>query len=327
MPIIYNVTHPLRFTPYLRPMPWGGRTLARYLGKTLPANVPVGESWEVSDHPSHVSFVANATDFGVTLRQLMTDNRRELLGPTADRFDRFPWLIKLLDARDWLSVQVHPDDDAVETLLPGEQGKTEAWLVLSAEPTSRIYAGLLPGVGPKELRVALASGNAADCLYEFTPRAGDFVYLPAGTVHAIGGGVVVAEIQQTSDATFRLFDWNRVDSQGKPRALHVEQAFASIHWDAGPVQPTNVSGWDSPKRPLASSPYFDLEWIVAKRTLQLGGAGRLQALIVVEGRGRFDNGEYVLPGDVWILPAAMPTIGLQIDAPLSALLCTLPEST
>ncbi len=322
----YDLSHPLRFTPFFRPMPWGGRELARFLGKSLPVDSLVGESWEVSDHPSHVSSLAMATDFGVSLRQLMSENRRDLLGPGADRFDRFPWLIKLLDAQDWLSVQVHPDDASVKSLLPGEQGKTEAWLVLSAEPTSRIYAGLLPGIGAKELRAALAGGNVADCLHGFTPRAGDFVYLPAGTVHAIGGGVVIAEIQQTSDATFRLFDWNRLDKQGKPRALHVEQAFASIHWDAGPVHPTNVLEWNTPKRSILSGPYFDVEWLVAERSAEFGGVGQLQAFVVAEGRGRFDNGEYFLPGDVWILPAALPRLKLHADATLRGMLCTLPRS-
>ena len=324
--MIYNANHPLRFTPAYRPMPWGGRGLARFLSKALPENVPVGESWEVSDHPNHVSTLATASDFGVSLRQLMTSNRRELLGSASNPDERFPWLIKLLDAQDWLSVQVHPDDDTAKKLVPNERGKTEAWLVLAAEPTSRIYAGLLPGVGPNELRAALAAGTVAECLHSFTPSVGDFVYLPAGTVHAIGGGVVVAEIQQTSDATFRLFDWNRVDATGKGRTLHVEQAFASIHWDAGPVQPTNVSSWSSPRRILASSPYFDLEWIVASRELECGGVGALQALIVAEGRGRLANGEYVLPGDAWVLPAAMPVMRLHVDAPIRGLMATLPRA-
>ena len=123
--------------------------------------------------------------------------------------------MKFLDARDWLSVQVHPDEEAVLRLWPGEGAKTEAWFVLAADPGSRIYAGLEPGTDKAGFRAALQAGTVAKCLHHFEPRPGDCVFLPAGTVHAVGGGVLMAEIQQTSDATFRLFDWHRRDAQGK----------------------------------------------------------------------------------------------------------------
>src|SRR5262249_28961480 len=159
--------------------------------------------------------------FGTTLRQLMEQHRDDLLGPAQDRYTVFPWLIKLLDAHDWLSVQVHPDEEVVERLRPGELAKTEAWYVLDAAPNSRIYAGLKPGVGPGEFGRRLAAGTVTDCLHSFQPQPGELVFVPAGTVHAVGGGVLLAEIQQTSDVTFRLFDWNRHDSSGKPRPLHI----------------------------------------------------------------------------------------------------------
>ncbi len=302
-------------------MVWGGRKIAGFLGKNLPTQAPYGESWEVSDHPLHQSQLTTASGFGVSLRQLMEAQRRDLLGPAADRYAIFPWLIKLLDAHDWLSVQVHPDEKAVKRLLPGENAKTEAWLVLDAAPTSRIYAGLLPGVGPKELRQALESGTVTDCLHSFTPKPGDFVFLPAGTVHAVGGGVFFAEIQQTSDATFRLFDWQRTDAHGKPRTLHVEEAFACIHWDCGPVTP--IATGDVSRRLMACH-YFEIDWVRWTSDANVGGVGRLQALIVTGGRGRFANGEFFMPGDVWILPAALEAVPLQMDAPVAGLLCTLP---
>src|SRR5207248_9642633 len=170
------------------------------------------------------------------------------------------------DVNDWLSVQVHPDDEAVRTLWPGEGGKTEAWFILAAEPTSRIFAGLKPGIDEPGLREALRRGSVADCLHSFTPRPGDCLFLKAGTVHAVGGGVLLAEVQQTSDATFRLFDWNRVDAQGRSRALHVEQALACIDWDQGPVAPRHVPDFDrEPGRPerhaLVSCPYFELDFV------------------------------------------------------------------
>ncbi|MBI3822120.1 MAG: class I mannose-6-phosphate isomerase, partial [Planctomycetes bacterium] len=298
-----TLAFPLRFEPYFRPMIWGGRGIARFLGKNLPTDETYGESWEVSDHALHQSRLATASLFGVTLRQLMLDHRRELLGSAADRFSVFPWLIKLLDAHDWLSVQVHPDEDAVKKLWPGESAKTEAWHVLDAAPDSKIYAGLKPGVGPDQLRHALSAGNVVDCLHSFVPRPGDLVFLPAGTVHALGGGILLAEIQQTSDATFRLFDWNRRDAQGQPRPLHIEESFASIHWDQGSIKP--IRSADARVR-LVTCPYFEIEQLQEESAFAVGDLGRLQALIVTQGQGRFDNGEFAMAGDVWVLPATMP---------------------
>lgn len=320
--MIHPLHQPLRFEPYLRPTIWGGRRLGRFLGKNLPTPEAYGESWEVSDHPVHDSQLATASGFGVTLRRLMLDDRRELLGPAADCFARFPWLIKLLDAQDWLSVQVHPDAAAVKTLLPGEGSKSEAWLVLDAEPTGRIYAGLKPGIGPSEFRRALDAGSVGACMHRFTPKPGDFVYLPAGTVHAVGGGVLLAEIQETSDATFRLFDWNRVDTAGQPRKLHLDEGFASIHWDQGPIDPVRADGKAGR---LVACPHFIVDHVFWSEPHAVGGMGRLQALIVTAGQGRFANGEFVLPGDAWVLPAAMPALTLRPEKPIAGLLCTLPD--
>ncbi|MBI2808075.1 MAG: class I mannose-6-phosphate isomerase [Planctomycetes bacterium] len=314
------LTFPLRFAPYLRPMVWGGRRLVRFVGKALPTAEPYGESWEVSDHALHASRLATASSFGVTLRELMAQYRDDLLGPAGERHHVFPWLIKLLDAHDNLSVQVHPDDEAVQRLWPGESGKTEAWYVLEAAPGSRIWAGLKPGVGARELRAALEAGTVADCLHSFTPAPGDFVFIPAGTVHALGGGILLAEIQQTSDATFRLFDWNRRDAAGQPRPLNVEQALASIHWDAGPIEPIRA---DDKKHRLVICTYFEIERFNAAETFRLAGQGRMQAWMVVAGHGRFANGEFFLPGDVWILPSAMPAMTVQPDCPVAGLLCSL----
>jgi mannose-6-phosphate isomerase len=323
MAVSYSlVRQPLRFEPFLRPMIWGGRRLARFVGKNLKTEEPYGESWEVSDHSVHRSRLTIATGYGVTLRQLMKDERPELIGTGAERFAAFPWLIKLLDANDWLSVQVHPDENAVKLLMPGEGAKSEAWLVFEASPTSKIYAGLKPGVGPAELRQALDRGAVAECLHWFTPKPGDFVYLPAGNVHAVGGGVLLAEIQETSDATFRLFDWNRKDAQGRSRPLHIDESFASIRWDQGATNPIAVD--QAPSGRLVRCPFFDIDWVRWPSTVKLGGTGRLQAWIVTEGRGRFANGEYVMAGDAWILPASMPAMDVTPDAPFAGLLCTLP---
>jgi mannose-6-phosphate isomerase len=318
---------PLRFQPYFRPAVWGGQALARFLGKSLPTGIPCGESWEVSDHPLHTSVLATGSLHGMTLRQLMETYRSDLLGAVGEKHERFPWLIKLLDAHDWLSVQVHPDEHAVSKLLPGEGAKSEAWLVLDVDRESRIYAGLRPGIGSKEIRTALPEGRVADCLHSFTPKPGDFLYFQAGTVHAVGGGVLLAEIQQTSDATFRLYDWGRKDAEGRSRPLHVEEALACIDWQQGPLNPISTQlGGPAPEgqTALVRCPYFEIDHLCRVSEFALGGAGRLQALIVAQGQGRFDNGEFVMAGDAWVLPARMPKQTLHVEAPLSGLLCTLP---
>jgi mannose-6-phosphate isomerase len=329
------VKTPLRFVPFLRPMVWGGRRLADYVDEPLPAAGPYGEAWLASDHPLHRSTVAAGPLAGRSLRDLMEADRTGLLGPGRDAGPVFPWLIKLLDVTDWLSVQVHPDTTAVRRLWPGEGSKTEAWFVLHAEPGSRIYAGLLPGVGPDDLRGRLREGNVAACLHAFEPRPGDCVFLPAGTVHAVGGGVLMAEVQQTSDATFRLFDWNRRDTEGKSRQLHIEESLASVHWDGGPVHPLRAAAWDEPVpragqarwQRLADCLYFVLDHLDSGEPLTLTGDGRVRAVIVLRGAGALSGGdsEHVLrQGQAWILPASVPAVTLSPAPHVSALVATLP---
>lgn len=315
------LTTPLRFHSFLRPMVWGGRRLGDVLGTALPGPESFGEAWVVSDHPSHRSVVATGPHSGHTLRDLMDREREALLGPSSSKYETFPWLVKFLDASDWLSVQVHPNEQAVRELWPGEGAKTEAWYVLHAEQGSRIYAGLLPGVGARELKAALAAGRMAECLHQFEPRAGDCVFLSAGTVHAVGGGVLMAEIQQTSDATFRLFDWNRRDAQGKMRELHIEKALASIDWSRGPVQPRRAGDGEV----LVRCRYFILEACHTDQPFTCAGLGRLQLLIVLRGHGRL-GGQGIARGQAWVLPACLPEIECRPDGPLEVLLCTLPTS-
>jgi mannose-6-phosphate isomerase len=326
----------LRFESYLRPMVWGGRQLAEVLGKQLPEQGPYGEAWEISDHPAHASVIANGPHKGQTLRQLMEREPDVLLGDSAGCYPRFPWLVKLLDAWDWLSVQVHPNEADVARLWPGEGSKTEAWFVLAAAPTSRVYAGLLPGVDEARLRSALHAGTVGDCLYQFQPRPGDCVFLPAGTVHAVGGGVLLAEVQQTSDATFRLFDWNRRDAKGQMRPLHVEQALACMNWNAGPVHPVRAEGYPGEpnglggaiRRRLVECPYFSLEYLRQSEPFPCGGTSRLQVLLVLHGRGRLQTGEgewELVPGDTLLLPAALDTLTCCPEGDLGILLSTLPE--
>jgi mannose-6-phosphate isomerase len=266
----------------------------------------------------------------------MERERPALLGPAAGAHATFPWLVKFLDASDWLSVQVHPDEDAVERLWPGEGSKTEAWFVIDAAPGSRIYAGLLPGIDAAGLRAALAAGTVAGCLHHFEPQPGDCVFLPAGTVHAVGGGVLMAEVQQTSDATFRLFDWNRRDAQGRSRTLHVDEALACIDWTRGPVTPVRVPDFAGPRgqslsapkrQPLVRCRYFTLEYVQDSKPFACGGRGNLQALLILQGGGRLSSAnadEALAVGQAWVLPAALPEAWCHPTGNLAVLLCTLP---
>src|SRR5580704_6129800 len=230
--------YPLRFEPIYQYRLWGGRRLANLLTAPLPGDGPIGEAWVLSDREDHPSRVANGPLKGRTIGELLAQSPEEMLGQPAHRFRRFPLLLKFLDAREMLSVQVHPSDRNVDLLPAGESGKTEAWVVLEAGTESRIYDGLRPGTTAEDLRRALGDGTAADHLACFTPKPGDGVFIPAGMVHTLGGGVVVFEVQQNSDVTFRLYDWGHIDAKtGQPRPLHVDQGLACIDFSRGPVGP------------------------------------------------------------------------------------------
>jgi mannose-6-phosphate isomerase len=239
--------HPIRFHPIFRSYIWGGDRLAQQLGKKPPGTGIWAESWEIVDHREGESVVAEGAFADWTLRQLIESFPMELIGqdnPT----ERFPLLLKYLDCQRVLSVQVHPDDAYGATMPQPDRGKTEAWYVIDAEPNSKLYAGLRPGVDRKALEAAIAAGETESCLHVLYPKAGDCVFIPAGTVHALGEGLLVAEIQQASDCTFRLFDWNRLDKDGKPRQLHVEQALNVIDYTLGPVDfvPARSQNAESP---------------------------------------------------------------------------------
>lgn len=237
----------LRFRPLLKQYLWGGRRLAE-LGKPLGDGDDYAESWEVVDHGPDQSVVTHGPLAGTTLHELVTSRGAELLGQHAPQ-TRFPLLFKFLDAQRKLSVQVHPNDAQAAQLQPPDLGKTEAWVVVDAEPGATLYAGLKRGFDRAALEGEIDRGTCDSCLHQLDVSPGDCVFLPAGTVHAIGAGLLIAEIQQSSDTTYRVFDWNRVGTDGKPRQLHVEQALAVIDFDRGPVdaqqpQPTDRTAWE-----------------------------------------------------------------------------------
>jgi mannose-6-phosphate isomerase len=228
--------YPLRFAPVFRRYVWGGRKLGTILGKPIGPGNDYAESWEVVDHGEDQSRVADGPLKGMSLHDLTLKHGKELLG-RHDPQPRFPLLFKFLDCEKTLSVQVHPNDQQAAKLDPPDAGKTEAWVVLAAKSGSVIYAGLKRGFDRPALEREVARGACELCLHRFEPAPGDCVFLPAGGIHALGAGLMISEIQQASDVTFRLFDWNRLGTDGKPRPLHVEQALDAIDYNRGPIDP------------------------------------------------------------------------------------------
>ncbi len=314
--------YPLRFRPILRHYLWGGRRLVEMFGKDDGGQNVVAESWEICDRADDQSVVAFGPLAGRTLGELSREFADELYGQATPN-QRFPLLFKFLDARQSLSVQVHPNDEQAAGLDPPDFGKTEAWVVLAAEPGSVIYAGLKRGFDRAALAREVARGTTELCLHRFEPRVGDCIFVPAGTVHALGGGLVVAEIQQASDTTFRLFDWNRLGTDGKPRTLHVERALAVIDERRGPVEPQTPQATGEPGvEELVACEKFALDrrTIDAEHVLHTNGRPRLVA--VLAGQLRIDGGPSDTPlnvGDTALIPASCDGVTLRPLAPTQLL--------
>ena len=304
---------PLRFQPLLRRYLWGNRRLETHLGKRLGPGNDYAESWEICDHGREQSVVLAGPAAGTTLGELVARRRAEIFGRLPPQ-PRFPLLLKFLDAAAPLSVQVHPNDAQAARLEPPESGKTEAWVVLAADPASTISAGLRPGVTRQSLAEAIRKGACQDLLHRFQPRPGDCVFLPAGTVHSLGQGLLVAEIQQSSDVTFRLFDWNRLGPDGKPRPLHVEQGLRVVDFDRGPVDPQPPQPTDRPwVSRLVACDKFVLERWDFDRPQVVGGDGRFHTLCVLEGAVTVQGDPApgpLLRGQTALLPASAGAVRL-----------------
>lgn len=324
--------YPLRFIPLYFEKVWGGRRLATVLGRDLPPKMPIGESWEVSDHPHGKSVVANGPEQGKTLRALIEQYGAALLGArvVAQSDDTFPLLIKYIDADDKLSVQVHPND-AYAQAHEGELGKTEMWYVLHADPGACLIAGLQNGVTAEQFRQALVDGDPANLLHQMPVKTGDSIVIPAGRIHAIMPGLVILEIQQNSDTTYRLYDWGRVGLDGKPRALHVEQAMAVSDWQdyaptprTGPVTP--ITG--GRKTELAACQYFVVNKydLTSEHTVITDG-GSFTIVNCVGGTGMlcWENGSEPLAfSDSLLIPADITSFTLHPEGDASFVLSYVP---
>jgi len=319
---------PIRFEPIFRSYIWGGDRLAAQLGKKPPGNGIWAESWEIVDHREGESIVADGSFAGWTLRQLIESFPNEIIGRDAPN-ERFPLLLKYLDCQRVLSVQVHPDDVYGAKMPLPDRGKTEAWYVIDAEPDSKLYAGLKSGVDRQALANAIENGNTEECLHVLSPKAGDCVFIPAGTVHALGEGLLVAEIQQASDCTFRLFDWDRVDKDGQPRQLHIDLALEVIDFERGPVEfvtPQSIGA--SGSKTLVDCDKFMLQEYAQPGSYPLQSL-QLSIITVPKGNAilRTDKNEYTLErGQSIMVPHACATAALDIPNGTTILVSTLPSN-
>lgn len=308
--------YPLRFESLYYQKVWGGRRLQTELGRSLPPGEPVGESWEVADHSHGRSVIANGPLRGTTLHQIVQEHPEGVLGAGASHSGAFPLLVKYIDADDRLSVQVHPDDTYAQTRA-GEHGKTEMWYVLHADPGAELIAGLAPGTTRDIFLAALREGDPAGLLHHFPVRAGDSIFIPAGRIHAILPGLVILEIQQNSDTTFRLYDWGRMGLDGHPRPLHVDEATAVANWYDYTPQPGVVSretGNTAIRTELAACPYFIVDKLDLTGEWGIDSFGATFSILnCVAGSGelRWEGGSESLDfADTLLIPAALPRVTL-----------------
>ncbi len=306
------------------PKLWGGRSLAQMPGISLPAGADIGETWELYDRPEGSSRVRGTA---TTLADLMRDHADELVGQGVPlgHGGRFPLLLKFLDAREPLSVQVHPDDR--QAAPDDDGGKNEAWTVLKAGPDARIVVGFRPGVQRAQFEAAAGTDAVTDLLWSFRPEVGDTVHIPPGTVHAIGPDVVIFEVQQNSDLTYRIHDW------GRGRELHLQKALAVASVDPDPsrprprpvVAPVSLPGGGTQ---LIATPEFRMRRFTLRQPLDLLPAGRYVTVTVVAGSGTLSwprergHGSVALAaGDTALVPACAPSVALVPDPHLDVILC------
>lgn len=289
----------LRLKPLYQDRVWGGRALESALDRALPPDRPIGESWEIVDRPEAQSVVSGGEFDGQTLREVIAKNAAAIMGPKWPADRAFPILVKWLDCKERLSLQVHPPA-SVAPELKGEP-KTENWYIAACAPGSHLIVGLKRGVTRPQFEKALADLTLDDCVHRFPVKTGDSILVHSGQIHAIDGGNLILEIQQNSDTTYRVYDWGRVGLDGKPRAMHVEQSLKSIKWDD--FEPEPVRGTRSPAI-IADAREFRIRRVpLAERAELVFAAGEEPRILsVVEGRLVTPEGEVLTRGDNVILP-------------------------
>ena len=314
--------YPLKFFPVYKDYIWGGRNL-ELLGRRLPAG-KVAESWEVSGHPDGVSIIANGEYRGMTLPEFLRRFGSRAAGRACSQAyaGDFPLLVKLIDAEQRLSVQVHPDDEYAALYERGQRGKNEMWYIISAAPGAQIVYGLRPGITREKLARAIEEERVEDCLRTIGVQAGDVIDIPPGTVHALGAGIVLAEIQQSSNLTYRIYDYGRRDARGNLRPLHIEQALKVIDFSFSSTAPV-FSREEAVPAPgaaeetverLASNRYFTVEKLrFAGERVEKADGERFFIYMNLRGRGtlRFEGGALPLgPAESFFIPASLGVYSL-----------------
>ncbi len=314
---------PILFQAIYQERIWGGRKLETIYHRNLPNDGNLyGESWEISDRECEQSTVKIGELKGQTLNELWNTSRHEIFGEGLDELgDRFPLLIKILDSRTDLSIQVHPPEELADEL--GGEPKTEMWYIADVEPESKLYVGLKKGVTKESFEQALADGTVDQQAHAITPKVGDSIFIDSGRLHAIGGGFLIYEIQQNSDTTFRVFDWNRMGLDGKPRDLHVEQSMSCI--DFKDFEPSMDEATGPQKNCISDCPYFYIEKLQLKRGASLGNPQpeRFSVITLVSGSICDAAGTRYKPGDFFILPRGAEP--LTVTAEATILQTVIPE--
>jgi len=308
--------YPLKFQPVYKDYIWGGRNLAK-LGKRLPDG-KVAESWELACHNDGMSIVVNGEYKGRTLKSMLEEFGDRIMGDLADQNTGFPLLIKLIDANDKLSVQVHPDDEFAGK-HECDNGKNEMWYIIDAKPDARLIYGLKPGVTKAEFESAVRENKIGDCLNYINVKAGDFVNIPAGLVHAICDGIVLAEVQQNSNVTYRVYDYNRTGPDGKSRPLHIEKAMQVINFNACVKYPYEGLVYEASDNAslkiLVANKYFCVEFYQVTGNIQQNTSySQFHAYICINGEGiiNYGNGSISLnKGETVLVPSCMGEYGIE----------------
>lgn len=325
-----NHIYPLKFEPIYQYRLWGGRRLENLLSYPLPKDETIGEAWILSDRKDHASKVSEGSLKGTTITKLMLDFRYEIMGKIGNHFEHFPLLLKFLDCNEVLSVQVHPSDAQKELIPQGESGKSEAWVVLETGDDSKIYAGLKKGTTKENLMESIENNSVSERLHSFVPKKDDAVFIRSGTVHTLNGAVVF-EVQENSDVTFRLYDWDRKDPKtGSPRELQVEKAIACIDFDQveiGPVTPVESQEIPNAQK-LFDDTHFKLWRITSKSEFAVGILDEPAILVCIEGEGKmkYKEIEYsISKGEVMLLPAIIGQLSLYPNQEISLLQIAIPD--
>lgn len=307
--------YPLKFEPVLKNYLWGGENLRKF-GKVFPEDQTVAESWELSCHPDGESIISNGQFKGRTLSSLIQEYNKTLVGTAlpSEKIKRFPLLIKLIDAADNLSVQVHPDDEFAAKNENGELGKNEMWYVIDAIPGAKLIYDLVPGTTKEKLEQAIKDKKISNYLNEVPVKAGDFFNIPAGLVHAIGKGIVIAEVQQNSNTTYRVYDYDRTDIYGNSRELHIDKALQTINFSSNTntctqATPTTIKiAPDSTFTNLVTNSYFSVDKIeLNDKITQKTKLERFHIYIVLDGNITISGNDYeptsVSMGETVLIPA------------------------